>query len=137
MNFRFVTKSIHAFLDYPVAFMLMAAPFLLGLGASQSLALWLSVATGVAALILTLLTDHKFGVIRVLPYSVHLAVDAVVGITFLIAPVVLGFQGIDAWFYWANGAAVLMVVGLHKPEPSTSATRVGLESLSPEGTGGN
>ncbi len=137
MNIRFVTKSIHAFLDYPVAIMLMTAPFVLGLGETQPLALWLSVATGVAAFILTLLTDHILGVFRVLPYSVHLAVDALVGVTFLIAPVALGFQGIDAWFYWANGAAVLTVVGLHRPEPSTSATRAGLESLSPEGTVGN
>ncbi len=132
MNIRFVTKSIHAFLDYPVAITLMAAPFLLALGGSQPFALWLSVAAGVAAFILTLLTDHKLGVIRVLPYSVHLAVDAAVGVTFLIAPVVFGFVGIDAWYYWANGSAVLVVVGLHKPEPTTLATPVRLNSLAPE-----
>jgi hypothetical protein len=28
----------------------------------------------------------------------------------------LGFAGLDAWYYWANGAAVLLVVSLHKPE---------------------
>ena len=137
MNIRFVTKLIHAFLDYPVAIMLITAPFLLGLGDSQPLALWLSVATGVAAFILTVLTDHKLGVMRVLPYSVHLAVDAIVGVTFLVAPVVFGFVGIDAWYYWANGAAVLLVVGLHQPEPATSAAPVRLESLAPEKVASN
>ncbi len=116
MNPRFVTKTIHAYLDYPVAAALMGLPFLLGLGSSNSLALWLSVGTGVAALLLTILTDHKTGLIRVLPYSVHLAVDALVGVVFVIAPFVLGFTGIDAAFYWINAAAVLTVVSLHKPE---------------------
>ncbi len=121
MDPRFVTKTIHAFLDYPVALNLMVAPFLLGLGSSHPLALWLAVGTGVAAFILTLLTDHKLGVFRVLPYSVHLAVDALVGVVFLVAPIALGFVGLDALYYWANGAAVLFVVGLHKPAPAPAS----------------
>lgn len=32
MNIRFVTKTVHAFLDYPVALSLVATPFLLGIG---------------------------------------------------------------------------------------------------------
>jgi len=120
MDPRIVTKSMHAFLDYPVALSLMTAPFLLGLGSSHSLALWLAVGTGMAAFILTLFTDHKLGVFRVLPYSMHLAVDFLVGVVFLLAPSVLAFNGLDSWYYWANGAAVLLVVGLHKPEPASS-----------------
>ena len=121
MDPRFITKTMHAFLDYPVALSLMAAPFLLRLGNSHPSALWLAVGTGVAAFILTLLTDHKLGVFRVLPYSVHLAVDLLVGVVFLLAPSVFGFAGVDAWYYWANGAAVLFVVGLHKPELASAS----------------
>ena len=72
--------------------------------------------TGLAALVLALLTDHKLGVFRVVPYSVHLAVDALVGVVFLTAPIALGFTALDAWYYFANGAAVLAVVSLHKSE---------------------
>ncbi|MFG0275675.1 MAG: hypothetical protein ACF8QF_11515 [Phycisphaerales bacterium] len=123
MDPRFVTKDIHALLDYPVAFLLMGAPFLLGLGDSHPAALWLGVATGVAALVLTLLTNHRLGVVRVLPYWLHVAVDGLVGVTFLAAPFVLGFDGIDAWFYWANGAAVATVVSLSKLEPAEQPRR--------------
>ena len=35
MSLRFVTRTIHAYLDYPVALALMGLPFLLGLGASN------------------------------------------------------------------------------------------------------
>lgn len=116
---RFVTRQIHAYLDYPVALSLMALPFLLGLGASHPAAKWLAVATGIAAFILTVLTDHELGVIKVVPYWLHVSVDRLVGAVFIAAPFVLGFSGLDAWYYWANGAAVLIVtLLLHAPEPA-------------------
>ena len=78
--------------------------------------MWLSVVTGVAAFILTLLTDHHLGVFRVLPYKFHLSVDFSVGALFVLIPFILSFSGIDAIYYWANGLAVLTVVTLHKPD---------------------
>ena len=117
MNPRFITKKIHAYyIDYPVAAALMGLPFLLGLGASNPLALWLSVGVGVAALLLPILTDHPTGIFRVIPYSVHLAVDFAVGVLFLLAPMIFGFSGIDAIYYWVNCAAVFAAVSLSKPE---------------------
>lgn len=112
---KFITKQIHAFLDYPVAIALMGLPFLLGLGNANPLAWQLSVATGVAAFILTLLTDHQLGVIRVISYKIHLMVDFIVGVTFVLAPFVFSFEGLDAYYYWINGAAVLSVVSMHQP----------------------
>ena len=120
MNLRFVTKTIHAYLDYPVAIVLIVLPFLLGLGSTNPSARWLAVVVGIAAFVLTVFTDHKLGLIRVLPYSFHLRVDFLVGVLFIVAPFILQFSGLDAWFYWINGAAVLTVVSLHKPESDTS-----------------
>lgn len=117
---KFVTKRIHAFLDYPVAVALIGLPFLLGLGDSNSLALQLSVITGIAAFTLTILTDHHLGVIRVISYKAHLFVDFVVGVVFVLAPFIFAFEGIDAIYYWINGVTVLSVVSLHKPEPAVS-----------------
>lgn len=124
MDPRFVTRNLHAFLDYPVAVSLMAGPFLLGLGNAHPFARWLAVCTGAAAFILTLFTDHKLGVFRVLPYRLHLVVDLLVGVVFLLAPSIFGFAGLDAWYYWANGAAVMLVVGLHRPEPVSAPVAV-------------
>lgn len=123
---RFVTRKIHSLIDYPVALSLFAMPFILGLGATNPAAKWLSVATGVAAFVLTLLTDHETGVFRVLPYWLHVAVDRLVGVTFLAAPFVLGFAGLDAAYYWANAAAVLTVtVVLAAPEDRALARATG------------
>jgi len=118
---RFITKSIHAYLDYPVALGLIAMPFLFGLGTGNMLAFWLSLVTGIAAFVLTVLTDHHLGIFRVLPYSLHLAVDAAVGLAFVAAPLALGFTGLEFWYYMGLGLVVLIVVGLHKPEDSTAA----------------
>ena len=118
---RFVTKTIHAWLDYPVALALIALPFLLGLGASHPLALTISPVVGFAALLLTVFTDHHLGLIRMLPDRLHLAVDLVVGVLFLLLPVVLGFSGLDAAYYWLNGAAVVAVVALSKPDADLAA----------------
>ena len=122
MAARFVTKTMHAYLDYPVALSLMILPFVLQLGSSSPLALWLAVVAGAAALVLTLFTDHQFGLVRVIPYKAHVAVDFLVGVTFLLAPFLLGFVGIDAWYYWINAAAVITVVSLNEPLQSESAS---------------
>ena len=124
MTLRFITKTVHSYIDYPVALSLMTLPFVLGVGMANPLARWLSVGTGFAALLLTLLTDHATGVFRVLPYSLHVAVDRLVGITFLAAPFALGFTGLDAAYYWLNAAAVLAVTFLlNAPEPTRSTVR--------------
>ena len=121
---RFVTRTVHAYLDYPVAISLMVLPFVFGLGAGNPLAKWLAVATGATAFVLTLLTDHELGVFKVVPYWLHVAIDRVVGVTFIAAPFVLGFTGLDAAYYWVNGATVLLVtLLLNAPEPAQVLSR--------------
>jgi hypothetical protein len=118
MSFRFVTKSIHAYLiDYPVAVLLIVAPFVLKLGQSGPAAMWLSVVAGVAALLLAALTDHPTGLVRIIPYWLHLWVDRAVGLVFIVAPFALKFAGLDAWYYWVLAAAVLLTTSvLNAPE---------------------
>jgi hypothetical protein len=94
MSFRFITKSIHAYLiDYPVAIVLIAMPFVLNLGQSGPLAMWLSTVAGVAALLLAGLTDHPTGLVRIIPYWLQLWVDRAVGIVFVIAPFACNSMG--------------------------------------------
>ena len=124
MRFRFVTKRIHAYLiDYPVAGLLIVAPFVLRLGESGPTAIWLSVATGVAALLLAALTDHDTGIVRIIPYWLHLWVDRAVGVLFLTAPFAFGFTGLDAWYYWANAAAILLVTAVFNAPEETTMNR--------------
>jgi hypothetical protein len=95
MPFRFISKSIHTYLvDYPIVIVLMVAPFLLKLGKSSPVALWLSVVTRVTALLLPAFTDHATGLVRVIRYWLHLWADRALGVISITAP--LRFP-----FYWA------------------------------------
>ena len=125
MSFRFITKSIHAYvIDYPFAIVLLAAPFVLKLG---PMALWLSVVVGVAALLLAALTDHPTGLVRIVPYWLHLWVDRAVGVLFVIAPLAFKFAGLDAWYYWVLAAAVLLTTSVFNAPEEPVATPSGLE----------
>lgn len=122
MPFRIITKTIHAYLiDYPTALLLIIAPFVLNLGAGNPVATWLSVISGVAALLLAALTDHATGIIKIIPYSLHLWVDRAVGVVFLVAPFAFRFTGLDAWYFWALGVAILLTTSvLNAPEQRTT-----------------
>jgi hypothetical protein len=128
MSFRFITKTIHAYLiDYPVAVVLIAAPFVLKLGQSGPAATWLSVVVGVAALLLATLTDHPTGLVRIIPYWLHLWVDRAVGVVFVVAPFAFNFFGLDAWYYWVLAAAVLLTTSVFNAPEEPIVMRSGLD----------
>jgi hypothetical protein len=106
----------------------MVAPFLLKLGQSDPVALWLSVVTGVAALLLPALTDHPTGLVRVIPYWLHLWVDRALGVVFIIAPFAFHFTGLDAWYYWVLAAAVLLTTSVFNAPEVSAAQRANLNT---------
>lgn len=101
--------------DYLAAAELLTMPFVLGLGASAPLAKWLAIGTWLAVILTSPLTDDKYGVVRILPYKGHLAIDTAVATAFALAPTLFDFTGLDAWFYWLNAAAVFVVVAVSMP----------------------
>jgi|APFre7841882630_1041343.scaffolds.fasta_scaffold98377_2 hypothetical protein len=112
MSIRFITPNQHGVIDFVVAAALIVAPFALGLGTSSPLAIWISVATGVVIVVQSLLTDYRFGLVKLIPFRVHLSMDGAVGLAYALIPTTLGFTGIDAMYYWVNAAGVLAVVSL-------------------------
>ena len=129
MPFRFITRSVHTYLiDYPVTVALMVAPFLLKLGKSSPVGLWLSVVTRVTALLLQALTDHPTGLVRVIGYWLHLWVDRALGVVSITAPFAFHFTGPYSRYYWVLAAAVLLRTSvLNAPEVS-AAQRANLDT---------
>ena len=104
----------------------MVASFLLKLGKSGPVALWLSVVTRVTTLLPPVVTDHPTGLVRVIRYWLHLWVDRALGV--VTAPSAFHFTGLDAWYYWVLAAAVLLTTSvLNAPEVS-AAQRVNLDT---------
>ena len=54
--------------DYLAAVELLIIPFVLRLGTSAPLAKWLAVDTGLAVILVSLLTDYKLGLVRIIPF---------------------------------------------------------------------
>jgi len=120
---RFVSGSLHGMLDYAAAFVLITVPLMLNFQATSPLALWLSVAAGVLLVVYSLVTDYGLSLVKWIPFSTHLILDAIAGIAFVIAPFLFGFEGLIRWFYLVNGAIVLLLVFVTDPRISRVETR--------------
>jgi len=112
MNLRILTPTIHGLLDYMAAVGLIVFPFVLNLGTTAPLALWLSVIGGMALIAYSLMTDYTFGFAKVVPFKAHLALDLIAAVGFLAAPFVFGWSGLTAGYYFVMGVAVVLVVVL-------------------------
>jgi len=69
---------------------LILLPFLLGLHSGSAEA-WVLTGAGIAALIYSLITNYELGVVRIIPMSVHLALDALSGLFLATSPWLFGF----------------------------------------------
>lgn len=112
MKFRFLTPTIHGLLDYAAAAGLIVLPFVLNLGATSSAALYLSVAGGVGLIAYSLVTDYTFGAFNVLSFRLHLVLDLLAAVAFIVAPFIFGWSGLVFAYYWVMAAGVLIVVAL-------------------------
>lgn len=72
MNLRFISPAFHGIIDYIAAVALIVAPFMLGLGDSSILALWISVTTGLIVILVSTNTIYKYGIFQTLSFNAHL-----------------------------------------------------------------
>jgi hypothetical protein len=87
---RFIPTWIHGLLDYPMSILLMSLPWLGGF-ANGGAAQWIPVMAGVAMLGLSAMTAYEAGLVRTVPMSAHLLVDAVMGLLLAGSPWLFGF----------------------------------------------
>ena len=120
MKLRFISPTAHGIIDYAAAIALVTAPFLLKLGSSNPAALWTSVMTGIVVALVSVSTDYRYGVLKMLPFDDHLALDLLVATAFMLLPYVLMLDGLDAAYYYANAAVVYLVVALTSTAKLTS-----------------
>jgi hypothetical protein len=85
-----IPRNVHGVLDYIVGLLLIASPWVFGF-ADGTAAQHVPVALGVGALLYSLLTNYELGLIRVIPFSVHLMLDFASGVFLAASPWLLGF----------------------------------------------
>jgi len=86
-----ISSKTHALLDYLVGILLIAAPWLLGF-ADSTAATVIPIVLGASTLVYSLFTNYEYGVVRVLPYKIHLTIDFIAGLLLLVSPWLFGFS---------------------------------------------
>jgi hypothetical protein len=84
-----VPAVVHGILEYTVALLLIAAPFLFGFDATAATAA--SVTVGLALLAFTATSMLPTGLVRSIPTGVHVTVDLVLVVLLVALPFLLGF----------------------------------------------
>lgn len=116
MKLQFVTPNQHGIGDHVAACTLIVMPFVLDLGASSPLAKWISVGMGVFLISYSLLTKYRLGVLKMLPFPGHLAIDKLDAVIFAVSPFLFHFTGIDFLYYLIVAISVVLIVVVTMPE---------------------
>jgi hypothetical protein len=100
---------LHGFLDLVTVGVFVVAPFFFGLGGYVAVVAW-----GLAAahLLMTLLTRYPLGLVKLIPFPIHGAVELVAGVVLVLAmPRMLGASTDSParTFFVGAGVAILVV----------------------------
>jgi len=127
---KFISPKVHGALDYAVASMLVGAPFVLRFSDVSVAAAVIAVAAGSGLFVYSLLTAYSAGVRAVIPFRVHLVLDASAAAALLVVPFLFGFAGTPRAFYLAIGSAVLVVVACTRVQEESPRSAVPLHASS-------
>ncbi len=105
---KILTPRIHGILDFVVVALFALAPTLFGLSGTPAT---ISYALAVIHLILTLTTAFPYGILKLIPFTVHRALEVVVSILLVLAPWIFGFAAEDnaKMFYIGSGILIFIV----------------------------
>ena len=88
---RVIPSKIHGIADYLVGILLILAPTLFGFADEGDAQVWIPRILGIATIVMSLMTDYEWGIIKVIPFQMHLAMDAAQSIILLASPFLFGF----------------------------------------------
>ena len=107
---KVISPRIHGYFDFLTVFIFLLAPTLLGLG---QLSAMLAYGLAVVHLIVTFASDFPFGIVKLIPFTVHGWIERMVGPLLIAIPFILNFSDEEAArnFYIAMGI-IIIVAGM-------------------------
>ncbi|MDV6341899.1 hypothetical protein R2103_08990 [Nitrosomonas sp. Is24] len=105
---KVISPRIHGYLDFLTVFIFLLAPTLLGLGQLSAI---LAYSLAVVHLLVTLASDFPFGVVKLIPFTVHGWIERMVGPLLIAIPFLLNFstEEVARNFYIAMGITIILV----------------------------
>ena len=89
--FRFIPRPVHAATDYMFAALLAASPSMVGFEEDKEAVLAARALAG-TTVVASLMTRYELGLVRVLPFNLHLLLDLLAAVPTIAAPCILGFD---------------------------------------------
>lgn len=87
---KLIPRKLHGILDYVVGAALVAAPWIFGF-ADNGPATYVPVVLGLGTLLYSAFTNYEVGLVRVIPFRVHMVFDVVAGAFLAASPWLLGY----------------------------------------------
>ena len=106
-----IPPFVHGVLDYVLAALLIAAPFLIGFDSDAATAL--SIAAGVAVLMLGAFTAWTTGIVKSIPPVAHAMLDYALAALLIALPFLAGFSddgGASAFFVIVGVAGIVLTI---------------------------
>ncbi len=118
---KIISPTNHGYLDFATVVIFLLAPTLLGL---NELPAMLAYGLAVIHLAVTLATDFSFGVIKLIPFTLHGWIERLVGPLLVVIPFILGFanEAVARNFYIFIGMIIIIVGVLTDYEGKASQT---------------
>jgi hypothetical protein len=104
-------------LDYVYGLLLLTSPWIFGFAAQPAEA-WVAWILGGGTILYSMLTNYELGLVRLLPFSMHLFRDVLGGVGLLFAWVHFASAGFPGVVFAAFGGVALLVVLLSRNERS-------------------
>ena len=105
---KVISPRVHGYLDFLTVALFLLAPTLLGL---SQLPAMLAYSLAAVHLIVTLTSDFPFGVIKLIPFTIHGWIEHLVGPSLIALPFIFGFadEEIARNFYIAVGIVIIII----------------------------
>jgi hypothetical protein len=118
-----IPPFLHGLIDYLLAALLIAAPFLLAFDEDAATAL--SIVAGVAVLLLGAFTAWTTGIVKSIPPVAHAMLDYAIAALLIAMPFILGFtdDGTASAFFVVVGVAGLLLAVATRFVPDEPAAR--------------
>ncbi|MBA3648404.1 MAG: hypothetical protein H0W62_07630 [Chitinophagales bacterium] len=118
---KFIPTRVHGLLDYAVAALFIALPFLFDFDRNGAES-WIFISLGIATIVYSLLTDYELGLIKTISMQAHLLLDLLNGIFLAASPWIFNFHEKVYLPHLLLGLTELLVVVFSQRIPYKSVT---------------
>jgi hypothetical protein len=96
---RLISTKTHGIIDYIVGVALLVAPDIFGFADADSAVVYVPRILGLMTILLALITDYELSIVNLVPFPIHLIVDALGGLLLLLVGIgsLLAGNSVNEW----------------------------------------